>query len=342
MAKATKLPSGNWRCKAYYTDEYGERKSKSFTAETKNDAELAARAFKTQLKHDAKPENRTLGELADTFLEINFFSPSTLRGYRTIRNTAFQSIINMRVGLLTKDLYQKALSEYAVGRSPKTVRSAHVFFNQILNRYGIDVGNGATLPQRATPDIQIPSVEEMQDFMSQIHGTRLYLYCLFSVALGLRKSETIGLQWKYIDLKNRKLEVKYAKVRGEGSEYVLKETKTTSGERTLHIPQILIDALGEVEDKSGFVIKDTPKGMESLYQRQCKRLNFPYNFHALRHYYASVMLMHGIPNKYAKEKMGHASEDMLKRVYQHTFKNVTNEHDKTLDTFFTTMFNTNK
>ena len=61
MAKATKLPSGNWRCKAYYTDEYGARKSKSFTAETKNDAELAARAFKSQKKHDAKAENRTLG-----------------------------------------------------------------------------------------------------------------------------------------------------------------------------------------------------------------------------------------------------------------------------------------
>ena len=30
MAKATKLPSGNWRCKVYYTDEYGQYKSKSF------------------------------------------------------------------------------------------------------------------------------------------------------------------------------------------------------------------------------------------------------------------------------------------------------------------------
>ena len=103
-----------------------------------------------------------------------------------------------------------------------------------------------------------------------------------------------------------------------------------------------MDALEEIEDKSGFVIKEPAKGMESLYQRKSKQLNFPYNFHALRHYYASVMLMHGIPNRYAKEKMGHASEDMLKRVYQHTFKNVTDQHDKTLDTFFTTMFKENK
>lgn len=342
MAKATKLPSGNWRCKAYYTDEHGERKSKSFTAETKNAAELAAREFIEDRKHYSKPENRTLGELADLYLEINIFSPSTMRGYRTIRNTAFQSIINMRVGLLTKDIYQRAISEYAVGRSPKTVRSAHNFFNNILNRYEITVGNGVTLPEKEDVDIEIPSVEEMQAFMEKIKGTRLYLYCLFSVCLGLRKSETIGLQWEDIDLENRKISINHAKVRGEDGAYVLKATKTKKGKRTLHIPQVLMDALEEIEDKSGFVIKEKAKGMESLYQRQSKRLDFPYNFHALRHYYASVMLMHGIPNRYAKEKMGHASEDMLKRVYQHTFKNVTDQHDITLDTFFTTMFKEHK
>jgi integrase len=342
MAKATKLPSGNWRCKAYYTDEYGERKSKSFTAETKNAAELAAREFVEDRKHHAKPENKTLGELADLYIETQFLSPSTVRGYKSIRNNALQSIINMRVGLLTEDIYQKALGEYAEGRSPKTVLSAHVFFNKILNKYGITVGNSASLPQKEDPDIQIPSIEEMQTFMEKIKGTRLYLYCLFSVCLGLRKSETIGLQWEDIDLENRKISINHAKVRGEGGEYVLKATKTKKGKRTLHIPQVLMDALEEIEDKSGFVIKEPAKGMESLYQRQSKRLDFPYNFHALRHYYASIMLMHGIPNRYAKEKMGHASEDMLKRVYQHTFKNVTDQHDKTLDTFFTTMFKENK
>ena len=134
MATATKLPSGMWRCKAYYTDEYGERKSKSFTREEKIDAEIAAREFIKERKHHAKPENRTLGELADLFIETQFLSPSTIRGYKSIRNNAFQSIINMRVGLLTEDIYQKALADYAVGRSPKTVRSAHVFFNKILNR----------------------------------------------------------------------------------------------------------------------------------------------------------------------------------------------------------------
>ena len=62
---------------------------------------------------------------------------------------------------------------------------------------------------------------------------------------------------------------------------------------------------------------------------------FPYNFHALRHYYASVMLMNGIPNRYARERMGHATEDMLIKVYQHTMDSKQREYDTVLDDFFT-------
>lgn len=39
MPKATKLPSGKWRCRAYYTDFDGSYKTKSFTANTKKEAE---------------------------------------------------------------------------------------------------------------------------------------------------------------------------------------------------------------------------------------------------------------------------------------------------------------
>ncbi len=338
MAKATKLPSGNWRCKAYYTDEYGERKSKSFTAESKNAAELAAREFVEDRKHHAKPENRTLGELADLFIETQELSPSTIRGYRSIRNNAFQSIINVRIGRLTEDMYQAAVNEYKEGRSPKTVMSAHVFFNKVLNRYGVTVGNTASLPKKKKIKRAYPSTEEVQAFMQNIKDTRLYLYCLFSVCLGLRKSETIGLLWEHIDFEKNIVHICQAKVRDEFGEYVVKDPKSYESTRDLHLPQVLKAALEKIEDKEGFVIKDSPKGMESLYQRQCKKFDFPYNFHGLRHYYAAVVLAHGIPNKYAQQRMGHASEDMLKNVYQYVFETEEKKHDITLDNFFTSAF----
>lgn len=100
------------------------------------------------------------------------------------------------------------------------------------------------------------------------------------------------------------------------------------------MPQILIDALEAEENKTGAIIKDSPKALESLYQRQKTRLAFPYNFHALRHYYASVMLLSGMPNRYARERMGHATENMLINVYQHTFRSEQERHDVLLDSFF--------
>ncbi|MBQ2891116.1 MAG: tyrosine-type recombinase/integrase [Clostridia bacterium] len=336
MATAKKLPSGKYRCRASYTDEFGNYKTKSFTAATKKEAENLASNFIMEREHKAKPENKTLGELADAFLECKseILSPSTLRGYQSIRNNAFQSIIDVRLGVLTKELYQKAVNEYAKGRSPKTVLSAHTFFNNLLKENDIFVGEKATLPRKAKKETEIPTTVEVQSFLQAIQGTRLYLYCLFSVCLGLRKSETIALQWKDIDLDKKSVSINKARVRDAFGEYVIKQTKTFDGTRTLHLPPILISALGEAGDPEECIFTDSPKALESLYQRQKTRLGFDYNFHALRHYYASVMLINGVPNRYARERMGHATEDMLVKVYQHTMDSKQREYDAILDDFF--------
>lgn len=337
MAKATKLPSGNWRCKAYYTDEYGQYKSKSFTAETKKMAEFKADEFLIERKRAARPENKTLGELADRFIDNQsaILSPSTVRGYRSIRRNAFTSITGVRIGLLTAELYQKAVNEYAKNHSPKSVLSAHRFYHKVLTTNGIKITDEINVPAKVKHEIQIPSIEEMSEFLTCIKGTRLYLYCLFSVCLGLRKSETIALQWSDIDLNSATVNISKAKVRDEIGNYVLKTPKTYEGTRKIRMPQLLVDALVEEKVREGLVIKDSPKAMESLYQRQKTRLNFPYNFHALRHFNASVMLLSGLPNKYAKKRMGHATEDMLINVYQHVFTSADSQFDDILDEFFT-------
>lgn len=345
MAKAKKLPSGNYRCKANYTDEYGKYITKSFTADTKDEAELMAKLFLKERKEALNPNNWTLGEAADKYLEAHpFLSPSTVRGYKSIRNNAFQSIIDMRLDKIKKEQYQAAINEYAKGdkkpRSPKTVIAAHSFFKMILNENHITICDHVSLPKKTKTEIQIPSTEELKNFLEEIKVShkRLYLYCLFSVCLGLRKSETVALTWSDIDLQKNEVHITKAKVRDEFNTYVEKTTKTYNGTRTLHLPPLLIDALNEETEKSGNLFKSSPKAMESLYQRQCIRLNFPYNFHALRHYYASVMLLNGVPNKYAQERMGHATMDMLTRVYQHTFTNEQERFNTVLDNFFALNF----
>ena len=47
------------------------------------------------------------------------------------------------------------------------------------------------------------------------------------------------------------------------------------------------------------------------------------------------MLQMGIPTKYAQERMGHSTPNMLTNVYQHTFQSQQKEYDTILNQFFT-------
>lgn len=338
MAKAHKLPSGTWRCIASYTDEYGKHRQKSFTAPSKKEAEYKASCFVVEKKHSMLPENKTLDDLMISYIESrsNLLSPTTIAGYDKIRRTAFPSIINTRMGLLNKTLYQKAINDYAKEHSPKSVANAHAFACKVLKENDVFVGENAILPQKEKKEVPIPTEEEIKTLLDYTKGTRLYLFVAFSIFLGLRKSETVGLKWKDIDLENRTVSIDKARVKNSDNEYVIKATKTYSGTRTLKMPQVLVDALPERTSQSDddFVIEDSVEALASYYKRIAKKIEFPYNFHALRHYYASVLLANGMPNKYAQKQMGHATDNMLKQVYQHTFKSKEEEFDAKLDSYF--------
>ena len=136
------------------------------------------------------------------------------------------------------------------------------------------------------------------------------------------------------DITNRTLSITKAKVRDADGQYQVKPPKTTAGTRKLKMPDKLYNALPPRGEDSESVINDSPKALASLYKRVSKKVGFNYNFYALRHYYASILLLEGVPNKYAMERMGHATDNMLKNVYQHTFRNKQEEIDKTINAAF--------
>lgn len=343
MAKAAQLPSGKWRCKAYYT-ENGQHKSKSFTADTKREAEYAASAWLMEWEHSQKPINQTLGQLADAYIESRekLLSPTTITGYKKIRNTALQSIINVRIANLSKILYQKAINDYAVyitddgtviKRAAKTVIEAHHFFMTVLRAHDFPAYTDITLPEREKKEIQIPSKAEVNAFLEAIRDTDAYIYVKLAVVLGLRKSEILGLQWRDIDMEHQRVYITRARVRAQDRTWLCKATKTSSGTRDLHIPKSLLEALGAPGEPSEYICTRTPNALDSLYKRLRKKYNFAYNFHALRHYHASILILH-VPDIYAKKRMGHATTTMLKRVYQHVLKESEIAYERAIDAAF--------
>ena len=56
------------------------------------------------------------------------------------------------------------------------------------------------------------------------------------------------------------------------------------------------------------------------------------------HYYASIMLANNVPDKYAMKRMGHATNSMLKNVYQHIITQKDQEVTVVMNNFFSGHF----
>ena len=100
----------------------------------------------------------------------------------------------------------------------------------------------------------------------------------------------------------------------------------------------LIDAQPHTD---GHVIHLSGQAMYKRFSRLCESTGLPhYRFHDLRHANASVMLALNVPDKYAMERMGHATNNMLKNVYQHTMKDKQDEVADLVDKYFTEKLDT--
>ena len=79
MAKAKKLPSGNWRVLVYAGKENGKNKYKSFTAPTKKEAEFQAAQYAMERK-ERENGAMTVQEAIDRYIDAKegVLSPSTV------------------------------------------------------------------------------------------------------------------------------------------------------------------------------------------------------------------------------------------------------------------------
>lgn len=340
MAKAKKLPSGNWRVLLYVgTDAAGKRMYESFTAETKSEAEFLAAEYK--LKHPKEKRSRiTLGEAFDSYIESKsaVLSPSTLRSYKTIRKKHLQKLMPLDVNTLTNADIQREINGVAASHSPKTVRNVNALLSAVLTMFRPDFTLSTTLPAKQKKDFYIPTEETICKLLHLADGTNIELPLLLASQLGLRASEINGLTHGCIDRERNEITIKQAYVRGEDGN-VIKSPKSYAGYRTIPCSETIIQKIGEGKPDD-LIYPSTSEQISNRWQRFLeKNEEKHFNFHALRHYFASRALLLGIPQKYIAELMGHSSEHMINTVYQHTFKDtkrtfaeqLVRESDKTLE-----------
>ena len=114
MAKAKKLPSGNWRVQVFdYKDEKGKNHYRSYTAPTKAEAEYMAAFFKkNRPPKEERKEAMTVGQAVDKYIDLSAtLSPTTLARYRNMRAFSFPDLMDMNIEDLNDQVCQREINK---------------------------------------------------------------------------------------------------------------------------------------------------------------------------------------------------------------------------------------
>ena len=239
---------------------------------------------------------------------------------------------------LTQEAIQKTVNKMARIKSPKSVRNAHGLLSAVIAEYRPDMILRTTLPQKQKYDVSIPTNEDIERIMAAAKGTEMELPVLLAIWLGLRASEIRGLTWDCIS--GDTIHIRQAIVEGESGP-VIKGTKTYSGNRKIRIPQYIAGLISVQPRIDDYIVHMSGQAMYKRFSRLCEKAGLShYRFHDMRHANASIMLALGVPDKYAMERMGHATNNMLKTVYQHTMRSKQDEVADVVDGYFTEKMHT--
>lgn len=324
MAKAKKLPSGNWRVLMYDgKDPTGKRIYESFTAPTKKEAERMAAIWEAERDvRKQQLENTPVKELIAAYIktcEATGMSPATIRSYIAMSHSAFPQIGDVLISRLTLSMIQDQIDVRARSRAPKTVRNELGLLRSSISRYRKDIDfDDLILPKRRKTEMVIPTDEQVKQLIADVSkDDDMYIAVLLAALMGLRRSEICALEWTDIDKETRTLHVSKALVRAQDGKHRIKQPKTAAGDRYLPIPETMYMQLAARRTLDKRLVRLSPNAITERYERMRIRLKIPGRFHDLRHYHASVMLAIGAPEKYIVADMGHSSFDMVRKVYGH-------------------------
>lgn len=321
---AEKLPSGKYRAKAFYTDENGKRRSVSFTSKSKREADYMAAEYAYTHQSMSQTALLTVHDAIEKLISSSdaVLSPSTIRGYNTIKRNYIAEIQDTRLCDLSSSVLQAWINGLSRKYSPKTVKNAYGLITSVLSTYFPQGTYSVNLPQQKAKEVIIPQKEDIELLLKSSEGTNLYPVILLGAHMGMRRSEIAALTWNDIDLKNRKIKVNKAIVPGDYG-FELKQPKTLAGTRTLDMTNLVYQYFSS-QDQSLPPITLNPESMSTAFRRLCAKLNVPFHLHLLRHYFASVCASKNLPESYAAMLMGHSSYEMIKKVYGH----ILNEEEK--------------
>lgn len=362
MAKAKRLPSGQWRTQVYshsiplydndgkpIVDEKGKPKEKriyeSFTADGKKESEYMAAEFALNKKRKARPENLTLSEAVDKYINSKdaLLSPKTVSEYRKMKKVAFKDIMDIKVKDITEEVLQEAINREAKRNNEKATKNPKpISAKTVKNEYGLIATVLAKYNKNIDlSEIQLPAkqatIKELlppETIFDIVQGSPIELPVMLAMWLSFSMSEIRGLKRTSIT-SDGYIMINQVIVDVDCKPVEKKQAKVFTRIRKHKIPVYikgLIDALPEDQE---YLVTLSGIAINRRFSYLLKKNGQPHmTFHDLRHVNASVMALLRVPDQYAMERGGWKTDSTMKKVYTHTFSDQRQAVDETIDNYF--------
>jgi integrase len=211
-------------------------------------------------------------------------------------------------------IYKKAsVSQYTAQKYLAHLRAA---FNKALAQ-GYILDN----PFRKIKNFKIPESlpkyfadEEFQKLLDVVEDSDLKDLILFAINTGLRQMELITLEWDQIDFSSRTLIL-------DNQVNITKSKKVRNVPLNKSALEILVERNKEVKAGKIFTYKEAAINQDFISKKFKKlvvkaKLNTDYNFHSLRHTFASRLVQKGVSIYEVSKLLGHA-DIKTTQIYAH-------------------------
>lgn len=328
MATAKKLPSGSWRVRVY---DKVKGKYISFTAGTKKEAELLGAEYLNGVTQERRKE-KTLGECIEEYITLgeNSRSPSTTDKYRRIKKNYLLPFCDISPSDLQQDKLQGYFNGLALKLSAKTLSDIRGFLQGVLNVYAPQIQLKLTLPKKQKKIKHFPDIKQI---MQAVQGTEIELPCMLALWQGMRMSEVRGARKS--DINGNVLTIQNVIVTVDGKHIEKTQTKTYDSTRQVVLSDYIMQLVNALPEEQEHLTELSGQAIYKRFVRLMQKHGIEgVSFHDLRHLNASTMLALGVPDKYAMERGGWSSTNIMKSVYQHTITDERKRFDSVVDEYF--------
>lgn len=295
------------------------------TADTAKECKRRAAIAKGEAQTAARPIKKselTLTQAIDEYINArqNSLSPSTIRGYRIIQRTRFQSTMPRRIAAIQQTEWRKIIDAELGVASKKTVKNSWAFVKSVLKENGITPDDSVKVaPQRKKSDALWLEPDEIKRFVAAAAGHPLCIPMLLAL-MGMRMSEIDALQWEDIAPDAEIIRTQGARVRNENNEYVIKaEQKNASSDRAvpLLIPELRA-AIKRDWKPEGKLLNVAQSTLRDAVTDVCAAAGIKrVTVHQLRHSFASLSAHLRIPKEISMEIGGWSNDKIMTEIYTH-------------------------